>query len=194
MGRMTATVHDSAQAPVYARLSEGSEAPDFTLPAIVPNSASSDEAESDIDSQETSLTLSEVLKAGRKVVLYFYPAAMTPGCTTEACDFRDNLARLASKNITVLGVSKDSLDKLRKFAQRDHLTFPLLSDPDLTVHKLYGAYGEKKLYGKIHVGVIRSTLVINPDGSVVIARYNVRAKGHVDSLLKALEKLEKLEK
>ena len=83
---------------------------------------------------------------------------------------------------------------LRKFAQRDHLTFPLLSDPDLTVHKLYGAYGEKKLYGKVHVGVIRSTLVINPDGSVAIARYNVRAKGHVDSLLKALEKLEKLEK
>ena len=166
MGRMTTTVHDSAQASVYARLSEGSEAPDFTLPAIVPNSASSDEAESDIDSQETSLTLSEVLKGGRKVVLYFYPAAMTPGCTTEACDFRDNLARLASKNVTVLGVSKD-------------------------VHKLYGAYGEKKLYGKVHVGVIRSTLVINPDGSVVIARYNVRAKGHVDSLLKALDKLEK---
>ena len=79
-------------------------------------------------------------------------------------------------------------------SQRDHLTFPLLSDPDLTVHKLYGAYGEKKLYGKVHVGVIRSTLVINPDGSVAIARYNVRAKGHVDSLLKALEKLEKLEK
>ena len=91
----------------------------------------------------------------------------------------------------MLGVSKDSLDKLRKFAQRDHLTFPLLSDSDLTVHKLYGAYGEKKLYGKVHVGVIRSTLVINPDGSVVIARYNVRAKGHVDSLLKALEKLDK---
>ena len=150
MGRMTTTVHDSAQASVYARLSEGSEAPDFTLPAIVPNSASSDEAESDIDSQETSLTLSEVLKGGRKVVLYFYPAAMTPGCTTEACD--------------------------------------------LPVHKLYGAYGEKKLYGKVHVGVIRSTLVINSDGSVAIARYNVRAKGHVDSLLKALEKLEKLEK
>lgn len=87
-----------------------------------------------------------------------------------------------------------SLEKLRKFAEHDHLTFPLLSDPDLTVHKLYGAYGEKKLYGKIHVGVIRSTLVINSDGSVAIARYNVRAKGHVDSLLKALEKLEKLEK
>lgn len=135
-----------------------------------------------------------MLDAGHRVVLYFYPAAMTPGCATEACDFRDNLARLESQNVVVLGVSKDSLDKLRKFVERDHLTFPLLSDPDLTVHKLYGAYGEKKLYGKVHVGVIRSTLVINSDGSVAIARYNVRAKGHVDSLLKALEKLEKLEK
>ena len=174
MGRMTATVHDSAQAPVYARLQEGSDAPDFTLPAIVPGTA-----------ENGLINLSDVLEDGRRVVLYFYPAAMTPGCTTEACDFRDNLARLESQNVAVLGVSKDSLEKLRKFAEHDHLTFPLLSDPDLTVHKLYG---------KIHVGVIRSTLVINPDGSVVIARYNVRAKGHVDSLLKALEKLEKLEK
>ena len=131
---------------------------------------------------------------GKRVVLYFYPAAMTPGCTTEACDFRDNIARLTALGFTVLGVSKDPIDKLQRFRERDHLSFPLLSDADLTVHRLYGAYGEKKLYGKIHVGVIRSTLVINPDGSVVIARYNVRAKGHVDSLLKALEKLEKLEK
>lgn len=182
-GRMTATVHDSAQAPVYARLQEGSEAPDFTLPAIVPGTA-----------ENGLINLFDVLEDGRRVVLYFYPAAMTPGCTTEACDFRDNLARLESQNVSVLGVSKDSLEKLRKFAEHDHLTFPLLSDPDLTVHKLYGAYGEKKLYGKIHVGVIRSTLIINPDGSVALARYNVRAKGHVDSLLKALEKLEKLEK
>ena len=179
MGIMTTTVDSSDSMP--ERLQEGSVAPDFTLPAVIPGFTESG-----------SINLSDVLEAGRKVVLYFYPAAMTPGCTTEACDFRDNLARLASKNVTVLGVSKDSLDKLRKFAQRDHLTFPLLSDPDLTVHKLYGAYGEKKLYGKVHVGVIRSTLVINPpDGSVVIARYNVRAKGHVDSLLKALDKLEK---
>ena len=170
MGRMTATVHDSAQAPVYARLQEGSDAPDFTLPAIVPGTA-----------ENGLINLSDVLEDGRRVVLYFYPAAMTPGCTTEACDFRDNLARLESQNVAVL----------RKFAEHDHLTFPLLSDPDLTVHKLYGAYGEKKLYGKIHVGVIRSTLVINPDGSVALARYNVRAKGHVDSLLKALDKLEK---
>lgn len=171
MGIMTTTVDSSDSMP--ERLQEGSVAPDFTLPAVIPGFTESG-----------SINLSDVLDAGRRVVLYFYPAAMTPGCTTEACDFRDNLARLASKNVTVLGVSKDSLDKLRKFAQRDHLTFPLLSDPDLTVHKLYGAYGEKKLYGKVHVGVIRSTLVINPDGSVAIARYNVRAKGHVDSLLR----------
>lgn len=133
MGRMTATVHDSAQAPVYARLQEGSDAPDFTLPAIVPGTA-----------ENGLINLSDVLEDGRRVVLYFYPAAMTPGCTTEACDFRDNLARLESQNVAVLGVSKDSLEKLRKFAEHDHLTFPLLSDPDLTVHKLYGAYGEKE--------------------------------------------------
>ncbi len=125
MGRMTATVHDSAQAPVYARLQEGSEAPDFTLPAIVPGTA-----------ENGLINLSDVLEDGRRVVLYFYPAAMTPGCTTEACDFRDNLARLESQNVSVLGVSKDSLEKLRKFAEHDHLTFPLLSDPDLTVRSL----------------------------------------------------------
>ena len=120
MGIMTTTVDSSDSMP--ERLQEGSAAPDFTLPAVIPGFTESG-----------SINLSDVLDAGRRVVLYFYPAAMTPGCTTEACDFRDNLARLASKNVTVLGVSKDSRDKLRKFAQRDHLTFPLLSDPDLTV-------------------------------------------------------------
>ncbi|MFR4892521.1 MAG: peroxiredoxin [Bifidobacterium breve] len=142
--------------------------------------------------ENSLINLSDVLEDGRRVVLYFYPAAMTPGCTTEACDFRDNLARLESQNVAVLGVSRIHSRNCAS-SPSDHLTFPLLSDPDLTVHKLYGAYGEKKLYGKIHVGVIRSTLVINPDGSVVIARYNVRAEA-IDSLLKALEKLEKLEK
>lgn len=115
---------------------------------------------------------------------------MTPGCTTEACDFRDNLERLRSRGFTVLGVSKDPLDKLIRFRGRDHLTFPLLSDADLTVHRLYGAYGEKKLYGKVYEGVIRSTFVIDGDGVIRIARYNVRAKGHVDSLLRALDKLD----
>ena len=128
--------------------------------------------------------------AGRWIVLYFYPKDSTPGCTTEACDFRDNLARLSSRGFTVLGISKDPLDKLVRFRERDHLTFPLLSDADLTVHRLYGAYGEKKLYGKVYEGVIRSTFVIDGDGVIRVARYNVRAKGHVDSLLRALDKLD----
>ena len=115
---------------------------------------------------------------------------MTPGCTTEACDFRDNLARLSALGFTVLGVSKDPLDKLARFRERDHLTFPLLSDPDLTVHRLYGAYGEKNLYGKVRLGVIRSTFVIDGDGIIRVAKYNVRAKGHVDALLRTLDKLD----
>ena len=118
--------------------------------------------------------------------------AMTPGCTTEACDFRDNIARLTALGFTVLGVSKDPIDKLQRFRERDHLSFPLLSDADLTVHRLYGAYGEKKLYGRTHIGVIRSTFVISVPvtgaaGTIEIARYNVRAKGHVASLMKALQ-------
>lgn len=136
MGIMTTTVDSSDSMP--ERLQEGSVAPDFTLPAVIPGFTESG-----------SINLSDVLEAGRKVVLYFYPAAMTPGTAPPSLRFPRQSRRLASKNVTVLGVSKDSLDKLRKFAQRDHLTFPLLSDPDLTVHKLYGAYGEKKLYGKI---------------------------------------------
>ncbi|MBT1162477.1 thioredoxin-dependent thiol peroxidase [Bifidobacterium sp. SO1] len=157
-----------------ARLEVGQAAPDFTLPAALP------------DGTETHITLSALMEQRQNVVLYFYPAAMTPGCTTEACAFRDNLARLESLGFTVLGVSKDPLPKLHRFVERDHLSFPLLSDTDLTVHKQYGAYGEKKLYGKVHVGVIRSTFAIDSDGVIMLARYNVRAKGHVDSLLKAL--------
>ena len=118
------------------------------------------------------------------------PCCDDSGCTTEACDFRDNLARLSSRGFTVLGISKDPMDRLVRFRERDHLTFPLLSDADLTVHRLYGAYGEKKLYGKVYEGVIRSTFVIDGDGVIRVARYNVRAKGHVDSLLRALDKLD----
>lgn len=158
-------------AAVPARLEAGQTAPDFTLPSVTGG----------------TVTLSAL--RGTNIVLYFYPAAMTPGCTTEACDFRDNLARLSSHGFTVLGVSKDPLDKLARFRERDHLTFPLLSDSDLTVHRLYGAYGEKKLYGKVREGVIRSTFVIDGDGVIRVAKYNVRAKGHVDSLLRALDKL-----
>ena len=157
-----------------ARLEPGMKAPDFTLPAIGP------------DRHETSVTLSRTLETQGKMLLYFYPAAMTPGCTTQACDFRDNIARLSSLGYTVLGASKDPLDKLRRFVERDRLTFALLSDADLTVHRLYGAYGEKNSYGRIVTGVLRSTFAIDRDGTITLARYNVRAKGHVDSLLKRL--------
>lgn len=165
---------DIDQTALPARLEVGGQAPDFTLPAAMPDGA------------EARISLASLLDDGHKIVLYFYPAAMTPGCTTEACDFRDNLARLHTLGFTVLGVSKDPLAKLHRFIERDHLSFPLLSDPDLAVHKQYGAYGEKKLYGKTHIGVIRSTFVIDTDGRLTLARYNVRAKGHVDSLMKQL--------
>lgn len=160
-------------APTYPRLETGQPAPDFRLPS---------------DSGAT-VKLSDILAQGRKAIVYFYPAAMTPGCTKEACDFRDNLNRLTADGYTVLGISKDLPDRLARFRERDHLTFPLLSDADLAVHKAYGAYGEKKLYGKVHVGAIRSTFVIGENGTLLIARYNVRATGHVDSLLRQLGKL-----
>ena len=170
MSDINPSVASAAQnPPASARLEAGLTAPDFTLPS----------------DNGGSVTLSAL--RGQNIILYFYPAAMTPGCTT---DFRDNLARLSSRGFTVLGVSKDPLDKLIRFRERDHLTFPLLSDADLTVHRLYGAYGEKKLYGKVYEGVIRSTFVIDGDGVIRVARYNVRAKGHVDSLLRALDKLD----
>lgn len=125
----------SSQPALPTRLTPGQPAPDFILPAVNP------------DGGETSVTLSRLLAQGKRVVLYFYPAAMTPGCTTEACDFRDNIARLTALGFTVLGVSKDPIDKLQRFRERDHLSFPLLSDADLTVHRLYGAYGERSSTG-----------------------------------------------
>lgn len=164
MSDINPSVASAAQnPPASARLEAGLTAPDFTLP--------SDNGD--------SVTLSAL--RGQNIILYFYPAAMTPGCTTEACDFRDNLARLSSRGFTVIGISKDPLDKLVRFRERDYLTFPLLSDADLTVHRLYG---------KVYEGVIRSTFVIDGDGVIRVARYNVRAKGHVDSLLRALDKLD----
>ena len=149
-------------------LEPGSVAPDFTL----------------LDQDERPVSLSDF--RGRRVILYFYPAAMTPGCTTQACDFRDNIASLAGAGYTVLGVSKDSPAKLAEFAARDELTFPLLSDADLAVHQAYGAYGEKNLYGKVVTGVLRSTFVIGTDGLIELALYNVKATGHVASLRKKL--------
>jgi peroxiredoxin Q/BCP len=111
---------------------------------------------------------------------------MTPGCTTEACDFRDNINSLASSGFRVIGISKDEPAKLKEFQERDGLNFPLLSDPDLSVHRAYGAYGEKSLYGKTVTGTLRSTFAVDPDGRISLALYNVKATGHVLSLRKKL--------
>jgi peroxiredoxin Q/BCP len=143
-------------------------APDFTLP--------------DADGREVSLASLR----GQTVIIYFYPAAMTPGCTTQACDFRDSLAALSGSGFAVLGISPDPPAKLAKFRDRDHLTFPLLSDPGLVVLKAYGAYGEKTMYGKTTTGVIRSTFVVNADGTIGRAYYAVKATGHVARLRKDL--------
>jgi len=150
------------------RLAAGDTAPDFTL--------------TDQDGNAVSLASYR----GQKVVVYFYPAAMTPGCTTQACDFRDSLGSLGAAGYQVLGLSKDTQAKLAQFAEADHLTFPLLSDEDLTVHRAYGAWGEKNLYGKIVTGVLRSTFVLDEAGLVTLALYNVKATGHVASLRKKL--------
>ncbi len=123
---------------------------------------------------------------GQRVVLYAYPAAMTPGCTKQACDFRDNLAAFTGDGYTVLGISPDKPAKLAKFRDRDDLPFRLLSDPDKAVLMAYGAYGEKKMYGKVVTGVIRSTFVIGPDGRIEHAFYNVKATGHVAKLMRDL--------
>jgi peroxiredoxin Q/BCP len=151
-----------------SRLTAGDTAPDFTL----------------TDQTGATVTLADL--RGQKVVVYFYPAAMTPGCTTQACDFRDNLGTLETAGYRVLGLSKDSPAKLAAFAENDHLTFPLLSDEDLAVHRAYGAWGEKNLYGKTVTGVLRSTFVLDEAGTVTLALYNVKATGHVASLRKKL--------
>jgi thioredoxin-dependent peroxiredoxin len=150
------------------RLEPGDEAPEFSLP--------------DTDGRPVRLSALR----GQQVIVYFYPAAMTPGCTKEACDFRDNLGVLTAAGLTVLGISKDAPGKLAKFRAKEGLNFPLLSDPGLEVHRAYGAYGEKTMYGKKTVGVIRSTFVIDPAGKVARAYYNVKATGHVERLLKDL--------
>lgn len=136
------------------------------------------------DETGKQVSLSDYL--GQKVIVYFYPAASTPGCTTEACDFRDSLNSLASAGYQVLGLSKDELPALVKFKQDERLTFPLLSDPGLDVHKAYGAWGEKSLYGKLHTGTIRSTFVIDESGRIEVPLYNVKATGHVAMLRKRL--------
>lgn len=123
---------------------------------------------------------------GRQVIVYFYPAAMTPGCTTQACDFSDSMDALHASGYDVLGISPDTPEKLAKFRERDGLTITLLSDPDRSVLGAYGAFGEKKLYGKTVEGVIRSTFVVDEQGKIADARYNVKATGHVAKLRKDL--------
>ncbi|MDR9396678.1 thioredoxin-dependent thiol peroxidase [Pontimonas sp.] len=150
------------------QLAAGDSAPAFSAP----------------DKDGNTVSLSDF--SGKKVILYFYPAASTPGCTTQACDFRDNMASLQAEGYHVLGVSKDDLPKLQKFADEEHLGFPLLSDPELAVHNAYGAYGEKSMYGKKVTGVLRSTFVIDEQGTLEHALYNVKATGHVASLRKKL--------
>ncbi len=136
------------------------------------------------DSGGSDVSLSDY--AGQKLIMYFYPAAMTPGCTTQACDFRDNLARFTGAGYAVVGLSPDKPAKLATFAEQESLSFPVLSDPDKEVLKAYGAYGEKKLYGKTVRGVIRSTVIVDEGGKVVLAKHNVKATGHVAMLSKAL--------
>ena len=150
------------------RLTAGDPAPEFTLPT---------------DNGDT-LTLKDL--RGRKVILYVYPAAMTPGCTTQACDFRDSLGSLQAAGYEVVGISPDTPAKLAKFRDRDAITFPLVSDQDKSVPTAYGAFGEKQLYGKTVTGVIRSTFVIDPDGAIEHAFYNVKATGHVAKLRRDL--------
>ncbi|MDT3443038.1 MULTISPECIES: thioredoxin-dependent thiol peroxidase [unclassified Pseudofrankia] len=151
-----------------ARLTVGDPAPDFTL--------------SDADGNQVSLASFR----GRRVIVYFYPAASTPGCTKQACDFRDSLAQLNDAGLDVLGISPDKPAKLVRFRDNEGLTFPLLSDPDRAVLGAYGAYGEKTLYGKKTVGVIRSTFVVDADGKIEKALYNVKATGHVAKLIRDL--------
>jgi thioredoxin-dependent peroxiredoxin len=154
-----------AQTP---RLKVGDKAPAFSLP----------------DADGTKVSLADY--RGRKVIVYFYPAASTPGCTKEACDFRDNLGELNDAGFNVVGISLDKPEKLAKFRDNEKLTFPLLSDPDRTVLTAWGAYGEKMMYGKTVQGVIRSTFVIDEKGKIEVAQYNIKATGHVAKLRRDL--------
>lgn len=151
-----------------ARLSAGDTAPDFTLP--------------DQDGREVSLASFR----GRRVIVFFYPEADTPACTTEACDFRDSVARLESAGYAVLGVSRDSVAKLKAWHESQGFGYPLLSDPEMVAHHAYAVWGEKNLYGKTVTGVLRSTFVIDEDGVLTLAQYNIRATGHVAALSKKL--------
>lgn len=154
--------------PQTPRLEVGDKAPDFSLP----------------DADGNVVKLSDY--KGRKVVVYFYPAASTPGCTKQACDFRDNLAEFSEAGLDVVGISPDKPEKLAKFRDKEQLSFPLLSDPDRKVLGAWGAFGEKTMYGKTVQGVIRSTFVVDEQGRIAVAQYNVRATGHVAKLRRDL--------
>lgn len=154
-----------AQTP---RLAVGDKAPAFSLP----------------DADGNTVTLSDF--KGRKVIVYFYPAASTPGCTKQACDFRDSLAELNDAGLDVIGISPDKPAKLAKFRDAEGLTFPLLSDPEKKVLTAWGAFGEKSMYGKTVQGVIRSTFLVDENGTIEVAQYNVKATGHVAKLRRDL--------
>ena len=150
------------------RLSAGDQAPDFAL----------------TDDRGETVTLSDL--RGRKAIVYVYPAAMTPGCTTQACHFSDNLEALTGQGYAVVGVSPDAPEKLARFREKENLTITLLSDPDKEMLRAWGAFGEKKLYGKVVEGVIRSTVVLDEEGVVTHAWYNVKATGHVAKIMRDL--------
>ncbi|RMB75273.1 thioredoxin-dependent thiol peroxidase [Rhodococcus sp. SBT000017] len=152
----------------YSKLEPGDTAPAFTLP--------------DADGNDVSLAD----YAGKKVIVYFYPAASTPGCTKQACDFRDSLAELNGEGLEVIGISPDKPAKLAKFRDKEELTFPLLADEEKTTLQAWGAFGEKKNYGKVYEGVIRSTFLVDEEGKIEVAQYNVRATGHVAKLRRDL--------
>ncbi len=160
--------HVTTDSPTASRLSPGDRAPDLRL----------------IDDQGVAWHLADL--AGQKAIVYFYPAAMTPGCTKQACDFSDSLEALQAHGFTVIGISPDKPEKLAKFRERDNLTITLLSDPDKEVMKAWGAYGEKMMYGKKVTGVIRSTFVVDEEGKIEHAFYNVKATGHVAKLRRDL--------
>lgn len=152
------------------QLEIGAKAPEFTA-----------------ESTQGLISLPELLAGSEKgVIVYFYPKASTPGCTTQACDFRDNLNTMKAAGYTVVGVSADPIPALEKFTQKQGLNFPLISDPEHAILELWGAWGEKKNYGRIFTGIIRSTIVVGKDGTVALAQYNVKATGHVARLRRDL--------
>jgi len=152
----------------FAKLEAGTTAPTFEL----------------LNQDDTKVSLESY--RGKKVIIYFYPAASTPGCTKEACDFNDNLNPLKEAGYSVVGISPDSTKKLTKFHNDQELNFDLLSDPELEVHKAFGAYGKKSMYGREYEGVLRSTFVVDENGTITLALYNVKATGHVAMLRKQL--------